>query len=65
MTALTKALKINIRVAYLDGHSATTVNFVDFLNNEEGVDSNGAKPAVLLYRYVGGILNGKHGTNVR
>ncbi|KAI0088117.1 cysteine proteinase [Irpex rosettiformis] len=48
MTALTKALKVNVRVAYLDGHSATTVNFVDFLNNEDSVDGGG--PAVLLYR---------------
>ncbi|KAI0821438.1 cysteine proteinase [Irpex lacteus] len=50
ITALTKALKINIQVAYLDGHSASTVNFVDFLNNEEGIENDGGKPPVLLYR---------------
>jgi ubiquitin thioesterase protein OTUB1 len=48
MTALSRALKINIRVAYLDGHSPEgIVNFVDFVNTppEDSPD-----PPVLLYR---------------
>jgi hypothetical protein len=48
ITALTKALKVDVQVAYLDGH-APTVNFVDFVNTEEGGEDR-EKPAVLLYR---------------
>ncbi len=36
ISALTKSLKINIEIAYLDGHSADgTVNFVSFQNLPE------------------------------
>ncbi|KAI0691111.1 peptidase C65 Otubain-domain-containing protein [Cytidiella melzeri] len=65
ITALTRALKMNIQVAYLDGHASDgVVNFVDFVNTEEeeededgGENGSGdvgasskSKPAVLLYR---------------
>ena len=55
MTALSRALKTNIRVAYLDGHSTDgTVNFVDFVNTppEDSPD-----PPVLLYRFALWLLS--------
>lgn len=51
MTALTRALKVNIKVAYLDGHvhgQEGNVSFVDFTN----VDESAIDPVTLLYRYV-------------
>ncbi len=49
ISALTKSLKINIEIAYLDGHSADgTVNFVSFQNLPETDVPN---PPILLYRY--------------
>jgi len=48
ISALTKSLKINIEIAYLDGHSADgTVNFVSFQNLPETDVPN---PPILLYR---------------
>lgn len=47
IAALTKALKLNIQVAYLDGHSEE-VNFVDFQSVPPVPNEN---PSVLLYRY--------------
>ena len=50
MTALTRALKVNIKVAYLDGHvhaQEGNVSFVDFTNVEESA----IDPVILLYRY--------------
>lgn len=46
IAALTKALKLNIKVAYLDGHS-DEVNFVDFQSVPPEPD---ADPPVLLFR---------------
>ncbi|OBZ74856.1 Ubiquitin thioesterase otubain-like protein [Grifola frondosa] len=49
ITALSRALKVNISVAYLDGRSADAdgkVDFVEFQNNDE-VDTD---PVILLYR---------------
>jgi ubiquitin thioesterase protein OTUB1 len=43
ITALARALRLNVSVAYLDGH-ADDVDFVDFANAE------GERPLVLLYR---------------
>ena len=48
IAALTKALKLNIQVAYLDGHSEE-VNFVDFKSVPPEPNEN---VPVLLYRYV-------------
>lgn len=49
MMALSRALQVNIDVAYLDGRGANgVVNFVEFRN---GADT-GATPIVLLYRFV-------------
>lgn len=52
ITALSRALKVNISVAYLDGRvygsEEGKVDFVEFQNTDEpGVD-----PVILLYRYV-------------
>jgi ubiquitin thioesterase protein OTUB1 len=44
ITALARALRLNVSVAYLDGH-ADDVDFVDFANAE------GERPLVLLYRW--------------
>ena len=52
ITALTRALKVNIKVAYLDGHlhgQEGNVSFVDFTNVEEST----IDPVILLYRCVG------------
>jgi len=50
MTALSRALKVNVRIAYLDGHlhgsQEGTVDFVDFRNTDE----DGTEPVILLYR---------------
>lgn len=44
-------MRINIRVAYLDGRNPDgKVDFVEFINNE--TDVFGADPLVLLYRSV-------------
>lgn len=47
ITALARALKVNVSVAYLDGH-ADIVDFVDFTN--VAPDVIGSHPLVLLYR---------------
>lgn len=47
MTALARALKLNVKVAYLDGHSAD--GKVDFVNFESAIDPE-SKPVELLYR---------------
>ena len=50
ITALTRALKVNIRVAYLDGHDTDgNVNFVDF---QSVPPEDFQDPPVLLYRQV-------------
>ena len=50
ITALTKMLKINIDIAYLDGHGDDgSVSFVQFYNIPPEDFEN---PPVLLYRYV-------------
>jgi hypothetical protein len=47
ITALARALRVNVSVAYLDGHAPDgRVDFVDFAN------APGEPPLVLLYRYV-------------
>lgn len=62
ISALTKALKINIEIAYLDGHSADgTVNFVPFQNLPEVDVQN---PPILLYRSVSKILSLKEHINL-
>lgn len=49
MAALSKALGVNMSVAYLDGRGDDEkVDFVEFKNVEEGY--NGMKEVVLLYR---------------
>jgi ubiquitin thioesterase protein OTUB1 len=49
ITALSRAMKINVKVAYLDGHdSSGHVDFVEFKNAD--ADAIGAEPLVLLYR---------------
>lgn len=49
ITALSRAMKVNIRVAYLDGRREDGhVDFVDFRNAE--ADAIGSEPLVLLYR---------------
>lgn len=49
MDALSKALGINISVAYLDGRGdGDKVDFVELKNVEDGY--NGMKEVVLLYR---------------
>ncbi|KAH6911978.1 peptidase C65 Otubain-domain-containing protein [Coprinopsis sp. MPI-PUGE-AT-0042] len=47
MGALCKELKVNLKVAYLDGHQSDKVDFVTF---DEG--PSGGDPITLLYRYV-------------
>ena len=56
MTALTRVLKINVNVAYLDGHAHQNggVNFVTF-DNAIGPE----EPINLLYRYAE-ILSALH-----
>ncbi|KAG8997515.1 hypothetical protein FRB94_007640 [Tulasnella sp. JGI-2019a] len=51
ITALTRALSINVHVAYLDGSTGTggTVDFVKFEPVEDAED-DGAKPVTLLFR---------------
>lgn len=59
--ALTSALELPLRIAYLDGRrvtsttlsssSETAVNFVEF--SISGEEQEGLKPVELLYRYVG------------
>lgn len=47
MTALCRALQININVAYLDGRGANgQVDFVEFRNATD----TGTAPLILLYR---------------
>lgn len=49
MTALSRALKVNVSVAYLDGHvhgEEGKVDFVEFKNVEDPV----IEPVTLLYR---------------
>ena len=49
MTALSRVLQLNIKVAYLDGHSAVgNVDWVDF----QCAPDPQASPIILLYRYV-------------
>ena len=49
MTALTRALKINVNVAYLDGRSPTgKVDFVEFRDPDSQLE--GSSPITLLYR---------------
>ncbi|EIM84270.1 cysteine proteinase [Stereum hirsutum FP-91666 SS1] len=49
VTALSRVLRINVRVAYLDGRNPDgKVDFVEFINNE--TDVFGSDPLVLLYR---------------
>ncbi|KAL6308845.1 cysteine proteinase [Sparassis latifolia] len=46
ITALSRVMKVNIDVAYLDGHTAEKVDFVHFHNT----DYSGLEPIILLYR---------------
>ncbi|KAI0338334.1 cysteine proteinase [Trametopsis cervina] len=53
ISALTKALRTPVRVAYLDGHAPDSVNFVDFVHHD--IDDGGeaqdqVRETVLLYR---------------
>jgi len=49
MTALTRALKLNLNVAYLDGRSATgKVDFVEFRDPDSRLENS--SPITLLYR---------------
>ena len=49
MTALSRALELNIDVAYLDGRSPIgQVDFVQFRNPPESTET----PITLLYRFV-------------
>ncbi|KZV89468.1 cysteine proteinase [Exidia glandulosa HHB12029] len=53
ITALARALKVNVRIAYLDGRgSGDAVEFVEFQNRIDGLesDSSGSNAVVLLYR---------------
>ena len=51
ISALSRALRINVKVAYLDGRgNDEKVDFVELKNVEEGY--NGMKEVVLLYRCV-------------
>jgi len=53
VTALSRALKINVRIAYLDGRGeGDAVEFVEFENRAHGVPSerSGSKAIELLYR---------------
>lgn len=51
VTALTRALSINVHVAYLDNSAGNNAGAVDFVKFEhEGAQENGAKPVVLLFR---------------
>ena len=44
--ALSQALDLNIKIAYLDRHSDKHVNILEFNNAKD----SGTKPMVLLYR---------------
>jgi len=48
MTALSQALKVNIKVAYLDGRSSDRVDFVEF--NHSDSESPVSESLTLLYR---------------
>ena len=49
MTALTRALKMNVNVAYLDGRSPTgKVDFVEFRDPDAQLENS--SPITLLYR---------------
>ena len=49
MTALTRALKMNVNVAYLDGRSPTgKVDFVEFRDPDSQLENS--SPLTLLYR---------------
>lgn len=49
MTALTRALKMNVNVAYLDGRSPTgKVDFVEFRDPDSQLEND--SPITLLYR---------------
>lgn len=49
MTALTRALKLNLNVAYLDGRSPTgKVDFVEFRDPDSQLENS--SPITLLYR---------------
>ncbi|EJD43683.1 cysteine proteinase [Auricularia subglabra TFB-10046 SS5] len=53
VTALARALKVNVRIAYLDGRgTGDSVEFVEFQNRIDGVPSedSGSNEVVLLYR---------------
>ena len=51
ISALSRALRINVKVAYLDGRGEDEkVDFVELQNVEEGY--NGMRDVVLLYRCV-------------
>lgn len=51
ISALSRALRINVKVAYLDGRGdGEKVDFVELKNVEEGY--NGMNEVVLLYRCV-------------
>lgn len=55
VTALARALKVNVRIAYLDGRgSGDAVEFVEFQNRADGVETerSGSNEVVLLYRCV-------------
>jgi ubiquitin thioesterase protein OTUB1 len=55
ISALSRALRINVKVAYLDGRGDDEkVDFVELNNVEEGY--NGMNEVVLLYRYAVGAL---------
>lgn len=49
MTALTRALKMNVNIAYLDGRSPTgKVDFVEFRDPDSQLENS--SPITLLYR---------------
>lgn len=56
MVALSRALQVNFKIAYLDGHSSP--NRADRLEREvsfvtiQGIDTTESEPIKLLYRYV-------------
>jgi len=47
--AITTLLRLNIKVAYLDGRGGDGVDFVNFFNGV-GKDESGIRELVLLYR---------------
>lgn len=50
ITALSQAMELKIKVAYVDGQSPDRVNFVEF--NHSDSESPVLEPLTLLYRYV-------------